>query len=135
MTLLLIDGGLKTGFYGYGCLSTAKILMKRQKITGQTIVLAITSYLFIGVTWAFIYFTIWEINPRAFHIVVPEQEQLQSWNLVMYFSMTTLTTLGYGDIIPIDRTLMLAANFEAMAGAIYLTVIVARLVSLYEISD
>jgi hypothetical protein len=132
---LLFDGMLKVAFYGFGCLSTAKILMKKQKITGQTIILAITAYLFIGIIWSFIYYTIWQINPRAFHITVPQEYQLKDWSLVMYFSLTTLTTLGYGDIIPVDRTLMLAANFEAMAGAIYLTVIVARLVSLYEISD
>jgi hypothetical protein len=130
---LLFDGMLKVAFYSFGCLSTARILMQKQKITGQTIILGITSYLFIGITWSFIYYTIWQINPHAFHITVPEEYQLKDWSLVMYFSLTTLTTLGYGDIIPVDRTLMLAANFEAMAGAIYLTVIVARLVSLYEI--
>jgi hypothetical protein len=49
----------------------------------------------------------------------------------MYFSLITLTTIGYGDIIPVGRWVMVLVNFEAMAGAIYLTVIVARLVSLY----
>jgi voltage-gated potassium channel Kch len=53
----------------------------------------------------------------------------------MYFSLITLTTVGYGDIVPIGRWVMVLANFEAMAGAIFLTVIVARLVSLYGNSE
>lgn len=53
----------------------------------------------------------------------------------MYFSLITLTTVGYGDIFPIDKWVMVLANFEAMTGAIYLTVIVARLVSLYSTPD
>jgi hypothetical protein len=53
----------------------------------------------------------------------------------MYFSLITLTTIGYGDIIPTGRWVMALVNFEAMAGAIYLTVIVARLVSLYGNSE
>lgn len=132
---LFSAGLIKVGIYGYGWLSTVKILMQKQKVTEQTIILAITSYLFIGIIWSFIYFTIWEINPHAFHISSPAADQFKAWNLVMYFSLTTLTTLGYGDIIPVDRVLMLAANFEAVAGSIYLTVIIARLVSLYSISD
>lgn len=132
---LILSGLAKVIIFGYGWLSTVKILMQKQKITDQTIVLAITAYLFIGVIWAFIYYVVWEINPNAFKVTVQTDYQLKSWNLVTYFSLTTLTTLGYGDIIPVDKLLMLAANFEAIAGSIYLTVIVARLVSLYSITD
>lgn len=49
----------------------------------------------------------------------------------MYFSFMTLTTVGYGDIIPVNKWAMALANFEAIIGAFYLTVIIARLVSLY----
>lgn len=130
---LLISQLIKIGVFGYGWLSTVKILLYKQKVTDQTIVIAINAYLFIGIIWSFIYFTVWQINPQAFHITIPAEYELKPWNLVMYFSLTTLTTLGYGDIIPVDRVLMVAANFEAITGAIYLTVIIARLVSLYSL--
>ena len=45
-----------------------------------------------------------------------------------YFSITTLTTLGYGDITPRASLPRSLANFEALVGQIYLTVLVARLV-------
>lgn len=135
LLFLLVENLIKIGFYGYGWLSASTILMQRQKITWRTIIIAITAYLFIGITWSFIYYTILQINPNAFHLNIPEDYELKSWNLVMYFSLTTLTTLGYGDIVPVSRLAMLAANFEAIAGTVYLTVIIARLVSLYSIPD
>ncbi len=135
MFFLIVNVLIKIGIYGYGWISTAKILMIKQKITEQTIILAITSYLFIAIIWSYLYFMVWEINPQAFHIAVPADYELKSWNLAMYFSLTTLTTLGYGDITPVDKFLMLAATFEAIAGSIYLTVIIARLVSLYSIEE
>lgn len=126
---------IRIAFFGYAWLSIVKRLAHRQKVSNHTIILAITAYLFIGIIWSFIYFTIWQINPDAFHINVQRDYEFKSWNLAMYFSLITLTTVGYGDIIPIEKWVMVAANFEAMTGAIYLTVIVARLVSLYSIPD
>ncbi|ACB50598.1 hypothetical protein cce_1248 [Crocosphaera subtropica ATCC 51142] len=134
--LFLIYAGLiKISVFGYGWLTTIKILARRPTVTNQTIVSAITAYLFIGIIWSFIYYTIWEINPQAFHIDVSREYELKPWNLAMYFSLITLTTVGYGDIFPTGKWVMVLSNFEAMVGAIYLTVIVARLVSLYSASD
>ncbi len=50
---------------------------------------------------------------------------------LFYFSFTTLTTLGYGDILPKGRFVMMIASFEAITGQIYLAVFVARLVGLH----
>jgi hypothetical protein len=122
---------IKIVVFGYEWISTVKILASRQKVTSQTIVLAIISYLFIGIIWSFIYFFIWQVDSHSFKISDLREYQLQPWNLAMYFSLITLTTIGYGDIIPVGRWVMVLVNFKAMAGAIYLTVIVARLVSLY----
>jgi voltage-gated potassium channel Kch len=48
-----------------------------------------------------------------------------------YFSFTTLTTVGYGDIIPHSAAARTLASLEAVTGQIYLTVLVARLVGLH----
>lgn len=53
------------------------------------------------------------------------------WSQFPYFSLTTLTTLGYGDIRPVTTVARIWANLEAIAGLLYLTILVARLVSLY----
>ena len=49
----------------------------------------------------------------------------------MPFSLTTVTTLGYGDITPISPVARIWATLEAVTGVLYIAVLVARLVSLY----
>jgi len=48
-----------------------------------------------------------------------------------YFRFVTLTTVGYGDIVPINRVGMVMSNMEAIIGQMYPAVILSRLVSLY----
>ena len=52
-------------------------------------------------------------------------------NDFVYYSMVTLTTLGYGDITPLSASARALAAMEALVGQIYLTVIIARLVGLH----
>jgi hypothetical protein len=49
----------------------------------------------------------------------------------MYFSLTTLTTTGYGDITALNPMLRMWAVFEAVVGTIYNATVIARLVSVY----
>ncbi len=55
-----------------------------------------------------------------------------SWRTRLYFSFVTLGTLGYGDITPVGGPARALAVSEAIVGQMYLVVVVARLVSLYE---
>jgi hypothetical protein len=49
---------------------------------------------------------------------------------LLYFSLTTLTTTGYGDIVPVDPIARSLANLEGVLGLFYLAITVARLVTL-----
>jgi len=49
----------------------------------------------------------------------------------MYFSFTTLTTVGYGDITPVSSFAMMLTNLEGIAGQLFLTIFIARLVGLH----
>ncbi len=53
------------------------------------------------------------------------------WQTFIYFSYVTLTTLGYGDILPVNGWARSAVTTEAIIGVLYITVIMARLVGLY----
>jgi len=53
---------------------------------------------------------------------------------MLYFSLTTLTTTGYGDIVAVDPFARSLANLEAVIGQFYLAITVARLVTL-ELAD
>lgn len=54
---------------------------------------------------------------------------------LLYFSFITLLTVGFGDIIAVKDTAQTAVVFEGMIGQFYVAILVARLVSLYSLSD
>lgn len=53
------------------------------------------------------------------------------WQNLVYYSYVTLTTAGYGDILPVTLWARSLASLEAIVGVLYLTIIMARLVGLY----
>ena len=50
----------------------------------------------------------------------------------LYFSLTTLTTVGYGDITPVNPFAQVWSTMEAVCGTLYMALLVARLVGLYQ---
>ncbi len=84
-------------------------------------------YLLLGILWFFFYKILIFFDVNAFSF--PENVTKES---LFYFSFTTLTTLGYGDILPKNAFAMTFANAEALVGQIYPAVVIAKLVSLYE---
>ncbi len=64
-------------------------------------------------------------------IVSPFNQPMPGWqsSTMLYFSMITLTSVGYGGIVPIDPYLRLVAALESMLGIFYVAVVVARLAS------
>ena len=101
-------------------------------VTAHRIRGAIVVYLLLGGMWSFSYFIVALTTPQAFHwpegLTPGDVQQIQQ--ALTYFSFTTLTTTGFGDVtpaIPLTRTL---AMFESLAGQLYLVITLARLVSL-----
>lgn len=86
-------------------------------------------YLLLALIWALSYRVISDLAPGAFMGLSPNQ--LSAWTQFLYFSLTTLTTLGYGDITPINPFARIWATLEAVVGTLYVAILVARLVSLY----
>ena len=90
---------------------------------------AVAVYLLIGVVWALSYRLLESLVPGSFELSEPSGEF--AWSQFIYFSLTTLTTLGYGDITPVSPFSRIWSTLEAVTGVLYLAVLVARLVSLY----
>jgi hypothetical protein len=66
-------------------------------------------------------------------LAIPGEGAQSNFSLVLaiYYSFVTLATLGYGDIVPRSEVARGLAIVEAVAGQLYLAVMIARLVSLY----
>jgi voltage-gated potassium channel Kch len=98
-------------------------------VTRQTISAAIVVYLLIALMWTFIYRLMENLYPASFAIA--HSKLMDAENLYLYFSLVTITTLGYGDITPIGRQVTSLAVLEAITGQIYLVVVVAWFVGMY----
>jgi hypothetical protein len=101
----------------------------------EVIFAAICGYLLLGILWTGFY----AIAGKVRMLIDPHDlgggfssatSHLATGDL-LYFSYTTLTTTGFGDIIPRGAEVRMLAVLEAMVGVFYNTIVIARFVGLY----
>ncbi len=122
--------GLRLTFYLLAFVSIMGYVVDSSPVTTDKICGTISAYILMGIIWAVVYSMFYHFNSRSF--ALPDNMQPMDlfgmWSL--YFSFTTLTTLGYGDITPQIPAVQSYALMEAACGQVFLTVLVARLVAL-----
>jgi len=106
-------------------------IFSEEKVTGESIKGGISVYFLLGYLCAYLYSLILLLNPAAISFSMPKVELSN----VIYFSFTTLTTLGYGDITPLTWMTRNLTILESTIGQIFLTVLIARLVGLYLVQN
>jgi voltage-gated potassium channel len=116
-------------------LSELRSVLKQREITGETICMAISVYLLLGFTWTFLYSVLFQLHPESFggiEVAKPGHatELLHIFPVLGYFSLTTLSTIGFGDITPVTLQARYAAVAEGITGQFYLAILVARLVGI-----
>lgn len=108
-------------------------VLRHRRVTGETISMAISVYLLLGLNWSLLYSMMAVRQPGAFHVAggtaIANPDDI--FPLMLYFSLTTLSTIGYGDITPVSLQARFAAVAEGITGQLYLAILVARLVSLH----
>ena len=110
---------------------TAHILHTK-KVTADTLYAAVCVFLLIGLLWASIYNYLEYISPGI--IFIENNSDIVSnlsSNDYIYYSYTTLTTLGYGDITSLTSIGRMLSVLEAITGQLFLAFLVARLVAIY----
>jgi Ion channel len=103
---------------------TARTLRARQEVTLEAVFGVLCLYLLLGMMFAFLYSLIGRVNGGAFFA----QHQSLTTAHTMYFSFTTLTTVGYGDFTAASNLGHTLSNAEALIGQIYLVTIVSLIV-------
>ena len=124
-------------FFSFVTWSQLRSLLIQRKVTGETISLSISVYLLLGMCWALLYILIFLLRPQAFSFGGSPELGAQlaahperSFPILIYFSLTTLSTIGFGDITPVTLQARYAAVAEGITGQFYLAILVARLVGM-----
>jgi len=116
-------------------LSILKDLFQDSEVTGDKLAGAVCIYLMIALIWGYAFLITEFLTPESFSFT-QGHERMQLWVSkeffpFFYFSLVTMTTVGYGDMAPVTTVAQTLATMEALVGQVYLTILVARLVGMF----
>ena len=100
------------------------------KVNFHRVIGAILLYLVIGLIFVALFCFVALLAPNAFAGFPPLEDNLSVAGNLIYFSFVTLTSVGYGDIVPVHPLARSLANIEAIIGQLYPATLLARLVTL-----
>jgi Ion channel len=97
------------------------------RATPDELFAAAAAFILLALGWASAFWCIEYLGPGSFvsaHPVLPER---RTWFELLYLSMTTLSTTGFGDIVPVSSAARAAVILEQFAGVLYVALLIARL--------
>ena len=124
---------LQIMFLSFICIHIFSFILGARALSSQLIFAALCMYLVMGLLWSFIYTLLVVVDPESIRLasaVHSEEGGRDVFSEMYYFSFVTLTTLGYGDILPVSRLARSLATMEAILGQLYLAVVIASLVGI-----
>ena len=131
-SLLILDYALLMAFFGFSSVGLFAYLGKPGAISSGRIYASVSLYLMLATFWFALYNLMEAIYPNSFvQAGAPATARIPRAAL-LYFSLITLTTVGYGDIVPATPAARVFAALEGAAGVLYIAITVARLVAAYQ---
>jgi hypothetical protein len=127
-----------TVFMAFLALIVILAVLRDPVVTADTVVGGICAYFLIAIAWGNAYALAELLSPGSF-VLSPALAAAVDWRppaspispVLQYFSLSTLTTLGFGDVTPLSRGARTLAALEAMVGQLYLAILIARLVGIH----
>jgi hypothetical protein len=119
-------------FIGFVVVQLLRFIVYAPRVDSEVLCAAVAAYLLSGLAWSLAYALLERVDPNSFVFTIgPKSSQSMNGFTGLYFSFITLTTVGYGDIIPSSGVARMLVIVEAMFGMFYTALLIARLVSLY----
>lgn len=122
--------GLLTLFFGVSVVSLFSYLINARSVIRAHLYTAASIYLLLGMQWFALYSAIDAFYPGSFLYNATTVADHRSE--MLYFSLVTLSTIGYGDIVPLHGEVRMLAALEGITGVLYVAITVAILVSAYK---
>jgi hypothetical protein len=108
-----------------------RFVFRGRMLTTDGLFATVAVYLIIALLFAQLYLLLLEWNPASFNLDVAARTPPQLQSDLVYFSLITLATVGYGDILPVTEFARTLAVLEATVGQFYIAVVVAVFVGMY----
>ena len=109
-----------------------RFILRAPRVNSEVLFAGVATYLMLGLLWAFAYILVHRMSPNSFTFTVGSSDgQTMSGFNALYFSLITMSTVGYGDIVPVSPVARMLAMTQAMTGTIYMAVLISRLVALH----
>jgi len=124
-------------FVGYVVILMLRYLFSTIRVTTDTIAASLCIYFLLAILWAEVYSIMEILEPGSFRFAGSGEQDVQlelgagGTAMALYYSLVTMTTLGYGDVVPKTAPARSFAAMEAVTGQMYLAVLVARLVGMH----
>jgi hypothetical protein len=118
-------------YYGFAIGALLAYVLRDDITTTDELFAAICMYVLIAMMWACLYWVVKYFQPGAFF--VNPQNDLDSrvtWWDLLYFSFTTLTSVGFGEVTPVTSHARSLVILEQITGVMYVALLVARLTSM-----
>jgi len=123
-------------FVIFVALRLLRFVLEARRVDAEVLSAAVATYLMLALLWSFAYVLVARANPGAFAFTVgPASGHSMQGFTGLYYSLITLSTVGYGDIVPISPVARLLSAMEAVAGMFFVTLLIARLVAVYSSAD
>ena len=132
-TVVGLKWGILAAFFGVCASGLFSYLRTAHTICDGHLYTAVSIYLILGLQWFALY--------SAFDVLCPGSIQHNTAAKadrhaeLLYFSLITLSTIGYGDVVPVQGEVRILAALEGIAGVLYIAITVALLVSAYRPRD
>jgi len=115
-------------FLAYTAIVILSYILKSTEVSRDILYGAISIYFLIGGTFSTIYMLLEAVKPGS---IINNISGVVTTSDLLYFSYITLTTLGYGEIIPVNTYARSLAIIEAIIGVMYIAILISRMVGLF----
>ena len=106
--------------------------MRAPRVNAEVLCAGLAGYLLLCIMWMVAYMLVNKAVPNSFQISAgPANHRDMDPFTAFYFSFATITTVGYGEIVPTGNVARMLSVMEAVVGLFYVTVVISRLVALY----
>lgn len=130
--VLVTNWVLLVGFLGIVAVTLFMHLGQPGRITDARIFTSVSLYFLIAMFYFTLFSLLDAVHPGSFAGIGSASSAFFASHSLVYFSLVTLTTLGYGDIVPLTDPARMFAALESATGVLYIAITVARLVAAYQ---